>query len=125
HSLVASAIQYLIVLPSILHLIYLVAVLPQDDTLSLHDALPIYGARERAGVALVGPLVEGGVHRNEGARERALAEQVADGVRRPQDRKSTRLNSSHGSSSYAVFGLKKKSEMVHVIAERTRGGYLQ
>src|SRR5207245_11199453 len=26
----------------------------------------------------------------------------------PQDRKSTRLNSSHGSSSYAVFGLKKK-----------------
>src|SRR5690348_17526120 len=28
---------------------------------------------------------------------------------RPQDRKSTRLNSSHPSISYAVFGLKKKS----------------
>src|SRR5207245_1623431 len=28
--------------------------------------------------------------------------------RGPLDRKSTRLNSSHGSSSYAVFGLKKK-----------------
>src|SRR2546429_1943722 len=29
-------------------------------------------------------------------------------VRRPQDRKSTRLNSSHGYISYAVFCLKKK-----------------
>src|SRR6266852_7477617 len=28
--------------------------------------------------------------------------------RQSRDRKSTRLNSSHGSSSYAVFGLKKK-----------------
>src|SRR5207245_4000822 len=28
----------------------------------------------------------------------------------PQDRKSTRLNSSHGSISYAVFCLKKKKE---------------
>src|SRR2546429_5882287 len=27
-----------------------------------------------------------------------------------EDRKSTRLNSSHGYSSYAVFGLKKKSK---------------
>src|SRR5207245_3256509 len=27
----------------------------------------------------------------------------------PQDRKSTRLNSSHGSTSYAVFCLKKKN----------------
>src|SRR3712207_6902298 len=33
-----------------------------------------------------------------------------DGVRerRPQDRKSTRLNSSHANISYAVFCLKKK-----------------
>src|SRR3712207_7439296 len=35
------------------------------------------------------------------------AEGVA-GVRRPQDRKSTRLNSSHANISYAVFCLKKK-----------------
>src|SRR5207245_10859805 len=33
---------------------------------------------------------------------------VADGPDR--DRKSTRLNSSHGSTSYAVFCLKKKTE---------------
>src|SRR3712207_6888732 len=30
------------------------------------------------------------------------------GRRRPQDRKSTRLNSSHANISYAVFCLKKK-----------------
>src|SRR5207245_9525979 len=30
---------------------------------------------------------------------------------RPQDRKSTRLNSSHGSISYAVFCLKKKKHI--------------
>src|SRR6266542_2971254 len=29
----------------------------------------------------------------------------------PADRKSTRLNSSHGSSSYAVFCLKKKNKV--------------
>src|SRR2546430_5385901 len=31
-------------------------------------------------------------------------------VRRPQDRKSTRLNSSHSQISYAVFCLKKKKK---------------
>src|SRR3989337_442130 len=30
-----------------------------------------------------------------------------------QDRKSTRLNSSHGSISYAVFCLKKKKKTIH------------
>src|SRR3989449_7080299 len=34
----------------------------------------------------------------------------ADGCRRPRDRKSTRLNSSHGYISYAVFCLKKKKQ---------------
>src|SRR2546422_8522675 len=38
-------------------------------------------------------------------------EQVgSDGGRREEDRKSTRLNSSHGYISYAVFCLKKKKE---------------
>src|SRR5215470_20261238 len=32
---------------------------------------------------------------------------------RPRDRKSTRLNSSHGSISYAVFCLKKKNKNKH------------
>src|SRR5689334_23940021 len=33
--------------------------------------------------------------------------------RRVRDRKSTRLNSSHSSISYAVFCLKKKTTMIH------------
>src|SRR5438309_8037565 len=33
----------------------------------------------------------------------------------PQDRKSTRLNSSHSSISYAVFCLKKKNLEPHVL----------
>src|SRR5438034_8839227 len=39
--------------------------------------------------------------------ERVLAD-LADAPRREQDRKSTRLNSSHTVISYAVFCLKKK-----------------
>src|SRR6266542_6249059 len=57
-------------------------------TLSLHDALPI-GDDEL--VTRVG------------------AEDL-DGGWRGADRKSTRLNSSHGSISYAVFCLKKKKK---------------
>src|SRR5689334_24293106 len=65
-------------------------------TLSLHDALPICEQRQR--------LVQR-------VADRALAcrragRQVAQHV---GDRKSTRLNSSHSSSSYAVFCLKKKN----------------
>src|SRR5690348_17434325 len=61
-------------------------------TLSLHDALPI---SDHHGVVL--------------RVRRAVV--VAHGVEphtRPEDRKSTRLNSSHPSISYAVFCLKKK-----------------
>src|SRR4051812_50185674 len=61
------------------------------STLSLHDALPIFRA---AGVPRW-------VRRVVGA-DRQLS-------RLHQDRKSTRLNSSHMSISYAVFCLKKKN----------------
>src|SRR5438067_3883011 len=78
-------------------------------TLSLHDALPISGAEAYL------PLLEAldALLRSEGpAVARALRElaptwhvQVAT---QEEDRKSTRLNSSHVSISYAVFCLKKK-----------------
>src|SRR6266542_5364068 len=55
-------------------------------TLSLHDALPICSR---------GSL---GLRRDH----------VWPAATPPSDRKSTRLNSSHGSISYAVFCLKKK-----------------
>src|SRR3712207_7482011 len=73
-------------------------------TLSLHDALPISDGRGR------------GV-RPDPAAHRPPAGGTRGGPRRPgeagpgrpdQDRKSTRLNSSHANISYAVFCLKKK-----------------
>src|SRR6266480_6752469 len=62
-------------------------------TLSLHDALPISGRLR--------------------ARARCRPDSRSPGRAspdRPRDRKSTRLNSSHMSISYAVFCLKKKNE---------------
>src|SRR5687768_18239454 len=41
------------------------------------------------------------------------------GMTQPQDRKSTRLNSSHGYISYAVFCLKKKKKKKHNITKPT------
>src|SRR3712207_8341686 len=38
---------------------------------------------------------------------------VDGGVRRDQDRKSSRLNSSHANISYAVFCLKKKTKTIN------------
>src|SRR2546422_3148126 len=70
-------------------------------TLSLHDALPISEPREAraaAGAVSARPLT---------ARADAGAAARADAHR---DRKSTRLNSSHGYISYAVFCLKKKNK---------------
>src|SRR5690625_5528685 len=63
-------------------------------TLSLHDALPILGAAPEARVQSAHGAAAAG-------RRRAAAG--------PEDRKSTRLNSSHVANSYAVFCLKKKN----------------
>src|SRR2546422_1275795 len=43
-----------------------------------------------------------------GNRDRRRGRPIAGGIARNRDRKSTRLNSSHGYISYAVFCLKKK-----------------
>src|SRR5437868_12991403 len=48
----------------------------------------------------------------------AVGEHVANRNRLPLDRKSTRLNSSHVSISYAVFCLKKKIMIVPDTAEQ-------
>src|SRR5438309_8427593 len=65
-------------------------------TLSLHDALPISVDPALLLAAGIGPVVE-----------TALLDAAEDLVEL-LDRKSTRLNSSHSSISYAVFCLKKK-----------------
>src|SRR5689334_23903848 len=69
-------------------------------TLSLHDALPICRPRVRA--------VEGDRPRDVLGVQLAPAGEVEAVLAR--DRKSTRLNSSHSSISYAVFCLKKKNK---------------
>src|SRR5947208_7948361 len=73
-------------------------------TLSLHDALPISGrlAHERRR--------EGGRRTPAGSRRACRRARAGShrASRCAQDRKSTRLNSSHQIISYAVFCLKKK-----------------
>src|SRR3712207_7397940 len=83
-------------------------------TLSLHDALPIFplgvfsdgmagsfpgGGNERVGMRL---------QQGDGVLHRLFRKK-----RHPQDRKSTRLNSSHANISYAVFCLKKKKSILN------------
>src|SRR5207249_10233225 len=87
---------------------------PDIYTLSLHDALPIFftnafrpKARWNASRGFIGNW--------RAWREFNLALSSAGEVLQPrnsrhQDRKSTRLNSSHVSISYAVFCLKKKKK---------------
>src|SRR5207245_9071025 len=82
------------------------------DTLSLHDALPISfdrGRREvQADVGALLPLFGSDEHAVTDD-DQALGGLVRHGLQYTpsRDRKSTRLNSSHGSISYAVFCLKK------------------
>src|SRR6266550_8054470 len=61
-------------------------------TLSLHDALPIWPAHPWPARSPRSPRAR---------------------RKHPPDRKSTRLNSSHGYISYAVFCLKKKN--IHIV----------
>src|SRR3712207_7116594 len=64
-------------------------------TLSLHDALPILLDADLGQAVVHGPLQP----------VRSLRH-----LRLDEDRKSTRLNSSHANISYAVFCLKKKKK---------------
>src|SRR5437868_13040197 len=94
---------------------------PQLYTLSLHDALPISAAAEMLAdtadhqhldvVVDVGLEHQVGVDLAHAGGHGVLGGGTVEG----QDRKSTRLNSSHVSISYAVFCLKKKKEQYSVI----------
>src|SRR3712207_8864726 len=87
-------------------------------TLSLHDALPIsppdHAQRTRVQWLLLRRDWSGPTHRGpatpacapDAAGPRALRNSPC------QDRKSTRLNSSHANISYAVFCLKKKKYFI-------------
>src|SRR5256886_12689918 len=73
-------------------------------TLSLHDALPISVA-SKSGDATPGAAKVGIEACTTRARSSAFC---------GEDRKSTRLNSSHSQISYAVFCLKKKAKTMAV-----------
>src|SRR3712207_7631478 len=83
-------------------------------TLSLHDALPIFGARRAQRAAADRGLPPAGSAAGPGRpgadrRRPRVADAPGAGDAGPcPDRKSTRLNSSHANISYAVFCLKKK-----------------
>src|SRR5699024_11490667 len=86
-------------------------------SLSLHDALPIsaaHGEPRVRGPGLRPPRCFGrwdrpaSLLRSEKPRYLDLARPLTGRARALLDRKSTRLNSSHVSISYAVFCLKKK-----------------
>src|SRR2546422_6539375 len=79
-------------------------------TLSLHDALPIYQRPV--------PLPP---------RKKPISQRISAAIstyqrtcraKPPPDRKSTRLNSSHGYISYAVFCLKKKKKKTKQHSQR-------
>src|SRR5437867_6907715 len=82
-------------------------------TLSLHDALPISDLSQlrEALVERVGRFRARGVIVDVTARARKRPT-------RSTDRKSTRLNSSHRTISYAVFCLKKKKNIQHTAKDQ-------
>src|SRR5206468_9059012 len=97
---------------------------PSLPTLSLHDALPIFVVARRAVQrhlrSLPHDLIDARIgdrrmvdvldvdihHVRRAVGQSVVHDDLADSA--PEDRKSTRLNSSHDQISYAVFGLKKK-----------------
>src|SRR3712207_9174545 len=74
-------------------------------TLSLHDALPISTRQATRG----SPKSLGGSTSGVRLVGRPPRSQVVEVPSEREDRKSTRLNSSHANISYAVFCLKKKN----------------
>src|SRR5438270_8707788 len=76
-------------------------------TLSLHDALPIY-SQLRPTYSFFAPSAGGAKSEKVGRRRSRGVGGAEAWVEESEDRKSTRLNSSHSQISYAVFCLKKK-----------------
>src|SRR5215813_14506972 len=75
-------------------------------TLSLHDALPIFVDDERAG-----PVLDQARGSSTGCQSLTALD---------EDRKSTRLNSSHVRISYAVFCLKKKKTQQKILSQQKK-----
>src|SRR2546422_3437830 len=86
-------------------------------TLSLHDALPIcFFGRDASLASSAWPSSHHpsrvAARSNPAARRTCSSIPARTADLSQRDRKSTRLNSSHGYISYAVFCLKKKKDLV-------------
>src|SRR5690606_41835699 len=105
-----SGKQLSLFLLSFSHLLFLTVFFLNDTastefyTLSLHDALPISAAPVKLKTAMALARSPGSVN-SVTRMPRPTADVIA------LDRKSTRLNSSHVKISYAVFCLKKKTNI--------------
>src|SRR5438309_11621242 len=98
--LVSHLLSYLMSLFTILFFFFNDTATTEIYTLSLHDALPIYFRSAAGGEGSVNHLLTSTSTKTRASKSRPMR----------QDRKSTRLNSSHSSISYAVFCLKKKKK---------------
>src|SRR5690606_40136690 len=94
---------------------------PAPPTLPLHDALPIFVLLDDMQIGRPDAAIEDGLRQRAGTGTELDDPRAGMEARRHQppelpparsdgaDRKSTRLNSSHVKSSYAVFCLKNKT----------------
>src|SRR3712207_7952162 len=91
-------------------------------TLSLHDALPIWAARIARNInhrnmiiAAETPIpAASSIGLFRALRRDSAKLRIGSYTAACKDRKSTRLNSSHANISYAVFCLKKKTELYYL-----------
>src|SRR5439155_19856278 len=91
-------------------------------TLSLHDALPIFGSSRSSSRGSIASARASSSARfcPYGRCCTVRSASVSSPTSASRDRKSTRLNSSHVAISYAVFCLKKKKKMGGVIVRNTK-----
>src|SRR5690242_20915477 len=95
----------------------------RTSTLSLHAALPICAPSAPPDRRELRPPVAPPAPRRPSASAPLgrAPDHRARALHHPRDRKSTRLNSSHMSISYAVFCLKKKSLVTGLATQRAVG----
>src|SRR3712207_6993185 len=99
-----------------MHFFFLMIRRPPRSTLFPYTTL--FRSRGPAGLRPEQPPEDGQVDAVEGLPEHRREVQAGP----DQDRKSTRLNSSHANISYAVFCLKKKRNQVGELSDYTHSG---
>src|SRR5699024_12350019 len=87
---------------------------PEIYTLSLHDALPILANRANSQIATNHPALSPAINKFDSIINTNPKIKPIFTI----DRKSTRLNSSHVSISYAVFCLKKKKSEGQAVQDK-------